>query len=114
MSCTNDREPRRKQPGWKALRSIPLLGVMRVVQLLAIVATPHRFRTKRNLWPYAGLAVVTRSSADQELIDGKLGRRDRTCLRMVAGASAGFSPGATYGGSATSATLASLFTTCST
>jgi len=67
----------RKQPGWKPLRSIPFLGVVRVAQLLAIVATPHRFRTKRNLWPYAGLAVVTRSSADQEFADGKLRRRNR-------------------------------------
>jgi len=65
----------RKQPGWKSLRSIPFLGVVRVAQLLAIMATPHRFRTKRNLWPLAGLAVVTRSSADQDFIDGKLRRR---------------------------------------
>jgi transposase len=67
----------RKQPGWKPLRSMPFLGVVRVAQLLAIVATPHRFRTKRNLWPYAGLAVVTRSSADQEFANGKLRRRNR-------------------------------------
>jgi hypothetical protein len=53
------------------------LGVVRVAQLLAIMATPHRLGTKRNLWPYAGLAVVTRSSADQEFADGKLRRRDR-------------------------------------
>src|SRR3954465_13633372 len=39
--------------------------------------TPHRFRTKRNIWPYAGLAVVTRSSADQEFAGGKLRRRNR-------------------------------------
>lgn len=67
----------RKQAGWKSLRSIPFFGVVRVAQLLAIMATPHRFRTKRNLWPYAGLAVVTRSSADHEFADGKLRRRDR-------------------------------------
>jgi hypothetical protein len=66
----------RKQPGWKPLRSIPFLGVIRVAQLLAI-ATPHRFRTKRDLWPYAGLAVVTRSSADQEFVGGTLRRSAR-------------------------------------
>jgi transposase len=65
----------RKQSGWKSLRSIPFLGNVRTAQLMAIMATPHRFRTKRNLWPYAGLAVVTRSSADQEFVDGKLRRR---------------------------------------
>lgn len=67
----------RKQPGWKWLRSIPFFGDVRTAQLLAIMATPHRFRTKRNLWPYAGLAVITQSSADQEFAGGKLRRRAR-------------------------------------
>jgi transposase len=64
----------RRQTGWKVLRSIPFLGVVRVAQILAIMRTPFRFRTKRNLWPYAGLAVVRRSSADQEFKNGKLQR----------------------------------------
>lgn len=67
----------KKQSGWKLLQSIPFLGDVRVAQLLAIMATPHRFRTKRNLWPYSGLAVVTRTSADQEFADGKLRRRTK-------------------------------------
>ena len=54
-----------RQPGWKILRRIPFLGPVRVAQILAIMRTPFRFRTKRNLWAYAGLAVVTRSSADE-------------------------------------------------
>jgi len=33
--------------------------------------------TRRNLWPYAGLAVVTRSSADQEFGNGTLRRSGR-------------------------------------
>ncbi len=70
----------RRLPGWKILRSIPFLGPVRVAQILAIMRTPYRFRTKRNLWPYAGLAVVTRSSADQEFKDGKLKRRKRAPL----------------------------------
>ena len=65
----------RRMPGWKPLRSIPFLGDVRTAQLLAILATPYRFRTRRNLWPYAGLAVVTRSSADQDFASGQLGRR---------------------------------------
>jgi transposase len=67
----------RRLPGWKVLRSMPFLGPVRVAQILAIMRTPYRFRTKRNLWPYAGLAVVTRSSADQEFQDGQLQRRKR-------------------------------------
>ena len=70
----------RRLPGWKILCCIPFLGPVRVAQILAIMRTPHRFRTKRNLWPYAGLAVVTRSSADQEFKDGKLQRRKRAPL----------------------------------
>ena len=70
----------RRQSGWKPLRSIPFLGPVRVAQLLAVIGTPHRFRTKRQLWPYAGLSVVTRSSADQEIVDGKLRRRKRAPL----------------------------------
>ena len=64
----------RRQPGWKVLRTIPFLGPVRVAYLLAIMRTPWRFRTRRNLWPYAGLAVVRQSSADQEFRDGKLQR----------------------------------------
>ena len=64
----------RRQRGWKVLSTIPFFGPVRVAQLLAIVGTPFRFRTKRNLWPYAGLAVVRHSSANQEFRDGKLQR----------------------------------------
>ncbi len=72
----------RRQPGWKTLCSIPFLGPVRVAQILAIIGTPFRFRTKRNLWAYVGLAVVTRSSGDQEFHSGKLRRRQRApCTR---------------------------------
>jgi transposase len=70
----------RRQPGWKVLRSLPFFGPVRVALLLAIMATPFRFRGKRQLWPYVGLAVVTRSSADQEIVEGKLRRRKRAPL----------------------------------
>ncbi len=46
----------RRDPAWPVLRSIPFLGPVRVALLLATVQTPWRFRTKRNLWAYAGLA----------------------------------------------------------
>ena len=64
----------RRHGAWKVLRSIPYLGPVRVAQLLAIVRTPFRFRTKRNLWAYAGLAVVKHSSANQEFKNGRLQR----------------------------------------
>ena len=70
----------RRQPGWKVLGSIPFFGPVRVALVLAIMGTPWRFRTKRQLWPYIGLAVVTRSSADQEFVGGKVRRRRRAPL----------------------------------
>lgn len=70
----------RRHRGWNVLRSIPFLGMVRVATILALIATPYRFRTKRQLWTYVGFAVVTRSSADQELVDGKLRRRRRAPL----------------------------------
>jgi transposase len=70
----------RRQPGWKILKSLPFFGPVRVALLLAIIGTPFRFRGKRQLWPYVGLAVVTRSSSEQEIVDGKLRRRKRAPL----------------------------------
>ncbi len=38
----------------------------------------NRFRTKRQMWAYCGLAVVTRSSADYEVVEQGLRRRRRS------------------------------------
>jgi transposase len=70
----------RRQSGWKILKSVPFLGPVRVALILAIVATPFRFRGKRQLWPYAGLAVVTRGSSENEIVEGKVRRRKRAPL----------------------------------
>ena len=70
----------RKDPAWERLLSIPFLGPVRVALLLAIMQTPWRFRTKRNLWAYCGLAVVTHSSADYAFQEGRLVRRQRAPL----------------------------------
>lgn len=67
----------RRRPAWKILRSIPVLGPVRICCILAIVVTPHRFRTKRQLWPYCGLGVVTRSSGEHQFVGGVLKRRQR-------------------------------------
>jgi transposase len=39
---------------------------------MAVIQTPHRFRTNRKLWTYAGLGVVSRSSADHRIVQGQL------------------------------------------
>ena len=70
----------RRDPAWNVLRSIPFLGPVRVSLILATMKTPWRFRTKRNLWAYAGLAVVTQSSSDHEFVAGRAVRRQRRPL----------------------------------
>src|SRR5438132_14315472 len=50
------------------------LGPIRVAVLMAIVQTPHRFRSKRPLWKYSGFGVVTHSSADHRYVQGQLER----------------------------------------
>jgi transposase len=64
----------RKHPAQKILRSIPALGPVRVALLLALLQTPYRFRGKRQLWTYAGLGLVTRTSADYQMLDGQVTR----------------------------------------
>ncbi len=54
----------RKHAVWKLLTTVPGLGPIRAAQLMAIIVSPGRFRTRRQLCEYAGLGVVMRSSAD--------------------------------------------------
>jgi hypothetical protein len=61
-------EPRR-DPAWAVVE--PFFGPVRVALLLAPMQTPWRFRTKRHLWASAGLAVVTRSSAEYAILAGR-------------------------------------------
>jgi len=70
----------RRDPAWAVLRTIPYLGPVRVALLLATLQTPWRFRTKRHLWAYAGLAVITETSAEHELRQGRPVRRRRAPL----------------------------------
>jgi transposase len=46
------------------VKSCPGLGPIRTAQLLPIVVTPYRFRSKRGFWAYCGLRIVTPSSSD--------------------------------------------------
>ena len=54
----------RKFPITKILQTCPGLGPIRVAELVLIVVTSERFRTKRHLWSYSGMGVVTQSSSD--------------------------------------------------
>ena len=48
----------------RILESCPGLGPIRVAQMIPIVVSPARFRTKRQFWSYCGLGIVMRSSSD--------------------------------------------------
>jgi len=64
----------KKHPTWKRLCQIPSIGPIRAAVLLGIVQTPHRFRTKRQLWTYSGFGIETQSSADHRSVNGQLQR----------------------------------------
>ena len=58
----------------KLLRQIPGIGPLRAAQLVALMQTPHRFRTKRQLWTYSGLGLETHDSAQYRVVEGQLQR----------------------------------------
>src|ERR1700751_6200562 len=64
----------RKHQAVKILRQVPLVGPLRAALLLALMQTPHRFRSKRQLWTYSGLGVETHDSAQHRYVDGQLQR----------------------------------------
>ena len=71
----------KKQKAWKRLCQIHTIGPIRAAVLLGILQTPHRFRSKRPLWKYGGLAIETCSSADHRSVNGQLQRSKKTAVR---------------------------------
>jgi len=67
----------KKHQAWKRLCGIPSIGPIRAAVLLGILQTPHRFRTKRQLWTYGGVGIETSSSADHRVVDGQLERKKK-------------------------------------
>jgi transposase len=70
----------KKHKAWKRLSAIPSIGPIRAAVLLGILQTPHRFRTKRPLWNYGGLAIEMHSSADHRRVHGQLERSTKNVL----------------------------------
>ena len=64
----------KKHKAWKLLRRIPGIGPIRAALLIALMQTPHRFRTKRQLWKYSGLGLETHDSAQYRIVEGQLQR----------------------------------------
>jgi transposase len=63
-----------KHGATKLLRQIPSIGLIRAALLIALIQTPHRFRTKRQLWAYSGLALKTSASGEYRFVEGQLKR----------------------------------------
>jgi transposase len=64
----------RKHKAAKLLRQIPCIGPIRAARLIGLMQTPHRFRSKRQLWTYSGLGIETHDSAQFRFVRGELQR----------------------------------------
>src|SRR5260370_10157811 len=71
-----------QHPAVKLLHQIPSIGPIRAALLVALLQTPHRFRTKRQLWAYSGFAIETHDSGEYRYVKGQLRRhRERMTVR---------------------------------
>jgi transposase len=73
----------KKHNAWKLLRNIPGIGPIRAALLVALIQTPHRFRTKRQLWTYSGLGLETHDSAQYCVVGGQLRRNPSHCAVLI-------------------------------
>jgi transposase len=64
----------RKHNATKLLRQIQGIGPIRAALLVVLLQTPNRFRTKRQLWAYSGLAIETHGSGEYHYVEGQLRR----------------------------------------
>lgn len=71
----------RKHQCWHWLRTVPGIGPIRAAMLVARIDTPQRFRTKRQLWKYSGLAVVSFTSNDYVVDEAGLRKRPYRATR---------------------------------
>ena len=71
----------RRHPTCRWLQTVLGIGAIRAAEIVSVVETPHRFRTKRQFWIYAGLGVVTRSSGDYRTTCTGLTRQPRPQVR---------------------------------
>ncbi len=67
----------------RKLSTAPGMGPIRTAQVVAIVATPERFRKRQQFWSYCGLGIETRSSSDWR--PGKTGDLERVQSRSTRG-----------------------------
>jgi transposase len=71
----------RKHPATNLPRQIASIGPIRAALLIALIQTPNRFRTKRQLWAYCGLALRTYISGEYRFVSGQLKRSKKIAVR---------------------------------
>jgi len=71
----------KKHKPWKLLGQIPGIGPIWAALLIALIQTPHRFRTKRQLWTYSGLGLETHDSAQYRVLGGQLQHSKTVTIR---------------------------------
>jgi len=59
------------------LRQIPALGPIGSALAVALIQTPNRFRSKRQLWTYSGLGLETRDRGEYYYVRGQVRRRKK-------------------------------------
>lgn len=60
----------RKHKCYEALRTVPAVGPVFCAMLLAIIGDPERFRSRRQLWAYGGLSILTHETGEYRVRDG--------------------------------------------
>jgi hypothetical protein len=53
------------------------VGPIRSALAVALIQTPYRFRSKRQLWTYSGLGLETRDSGEYHYVGGQVRRRKK-------------------------------------
>ena len=74
-------------PAFVRLQSIPAIGPIRAAVLIACIATPDRFSSRRRFWSYAGLAVRLRGSGEHRVEDGQMVRNPKALVAKGLGRS---------------------------
>jgi len=70
----------RKHLNTRLLQQIPSIGPIRAVLPLALMQTPNRFRTKRQLWAYCGSALRTYGSGEYRIVGGQFKRAKKVLV----------------------------------
>jgi transposase len=73
----------KKHPIVRILETVSGFGPIRAAQLVPIVVTPHRFRTKRQFWSYCGLGIAGRQATARSAESSRRQSLDHATAKSV-------------------------------